>query len=376
MILSQFFDLAFLELPRKITASVIAPIQKAVSSVSAEVSDYFRKLKLRANLEEEYEKLLLINEDLRNENAILSDYEHRLFELENLQDLLENFRSMDPLPAAVISHDTGSYFSVLELNAGTKDGVKEFMAVVADGGLVGYTYDVGRDSCKVRCIIDSNATVAGMLQTSRDQGSITGTLGIDGTAMCRMYYLPETSLPRPGEIVITSGVGMEFPQGIPIGVVRESTRGLEVNKSYVVLEPLVDFQHLEYVLILSYQPSYAEDAQRRSSALQSTLVPLATKRPVNTAFTSSASSGFYTPDPAREEATETPSPQATANSKATTTPGPSATPDPLSSPRPTNRVYVAPDPNATPTPSPTPVPTPTPTPMPTFNPFSSLEDED
>ena len=61
-----------------------------------------------------------------------------------------------------------------------------------------------------------------------------GTLDVDGTAMCRMYYLPDDFLPRPGDTVVTSGVGMSFPKGIPIGTVRESTRGMESNKSYVV----------------------------------------------------------------------------------------------------------------------------------------------
>lgn len=377
MLASRFFDYSFLDVPRRITAAITAPVQEFVSSAAAKASDYLRRLKLRSRLEEEYAKLLEINEELRNENAILSDYENRLNSLLNLQDLLEDFSELDPIPATVISHDTGSYFSVLEINAGTQSGVREFMAVVADGGLVGYTYDVDKSSCKVRCIIDSEATVAGMLQNSRDQGSVTGTLGVDGTAMCRMYYLPETSLPRPGERVITSGVGMEFPQGIPIGTVRESTRSLDDSKSFVVLEPLVDFQHIEHVLVLGYVPSYAEDAQVRSNGTEATLVPLITKRPVSTDFQFHSGIGFATPTPVPEGWTaDTPVPSFTEPPSVTATPAPGTTPDASASPRPTNRVYVAPDPNATPTPTPTPVPTPTPTPMPTFNPASSMEDDD
>ena len=140
------------------------------------------------------------------------------------------------------------------------------MAVTISGALVGYTENVTETKSQVRTIIDSEASIAALIQSSRDQGTVRGTLGVDGTPMCRMYYLPDTSLPRPGDTVVTSGVGLEFPKGIPIGYIRESTRGMEENKSYVVLEPVVDFQHLEYVTVYRYKPAYAEEAQAREQA--------------------------------------------------------------------------------------------------------------
>lgn len=374
MLLSEVIGSGLLGLPRTIIRAVLSPTENVVSSVKNEISQSLRKLKRRDSLEDEYEKLLQINEDLRNENAVLSDYENRSNEYKDLLDLKDDFKNLDPLPATVIGHDTSSYFSVLTLNVGSDDGVRDFMAVVANGGLVGYTYDVDTRSCSVRCIIDSSATVAGMLKNSRDQGSVSGTLSIDGNAMCRMYYLPDTSLPRPGEYVITSGVGMEFPQGIPIGIVRESTRGLDGSKSYVVVEPLVDFQHIEYVLVLLYQPPYAEDAQVRNNSAQATLMPLNTPWPLPT-FQMGVDYGFSTPSPT--PAGQTPAPSQTPSPTPTPKATPAGeTPDPNATPRATNRAYNPADPNATPTPTPTPVPTPTPTPKPTYDPGSAMEDDD
>ena len=121
-----------------------------------------------------------------------------------------------------------------------------------------------------------------MIQSSRDQGIVSGTLGVDGTALCRMYYLPDDSLPRPGDQVVTSGVGFSFPKGIPIGTVRESTRGMEGNKQYVVIEPQADFQHLEYVIILRYKPEAEAIEGRDSTAVYNEYVPLVTARPYPT----------------------------------------------------------------------------------------------
>ena len=104
-------------------------------------------------------------------------------------------------------------------------------------------------------------------------GTVRGTLGADGTPMCRMYYLPEDTLPRPGDLVVTSGVGLSFPKGIPIGVVRESTRGMDSNKQYIILEPKVDFQHLEYVIVLLYKPKAGAIEGRGNGKTEIGLVP-------------------------------------------------------------------------------------------------------
>ena len=146
---------------------------------------------------------------------------------------------------------------------------------------MGYTYDVKATSARVRTIIDSDASISALVSSTRDQGTVRGTLDVDGTAMCRMYYLPEDFLPRPGDTVVTSGVGFGFPKGIPIGTVRESTRGMESNKSYVVVEPLGDFEHIEYVIILRYQPN-AEAIEAREGTENLDLVPLETLRPIPT----------------------------------------------------------------------------------------------
>ena len=175
----------------------------------------------------------------------------------------------------------------------------------------------------MRTIIDSEASIAGLISTSRDQGTVRGTLGIDGQPMCRMYYLPEENLPRPGDQVVTSGVGMSFPKGIPIGTVRESTRGMESNKQYIVVEPSADFQHIEYVIVLRYQPE-AEAVEDRSSSTDSlTLVPLETILPVPTVLIGSdtyqlAPSPTPSPEPTLAP-DETPAPTGTAS-----TPGPSS----------------------------------------------------
>ena len=211
-------------------------------------------VRLRSNWEAEYNRVVAENMELASVVARNAELEKQLSQFTNMQEEIVTNANMNPLTAQVIAREQGTYFSVFTVNKGSRDGVEPYMAVTISGALVGFTETVYGTSCTVRTIIDSDASIAGMIQSSRDQGIVSGTLGVDGTALCRMYYLPDDSLPRPGDQVVTSGVGFSFPKGIPIGTVRESTRGMEGNKQYVVIEPQADFQHLEYVIILRYKP--------------------------------------------------------------------------------------------------------------------------
>lgn len=312
-----------LAIPENGVAAVVTPLQSGFASVVNWISDYFYTLKLRSRLELEYNNLRQENEQLTYQAMLAEELQHKLSVYENLFDEVSDNEQLNPLVATVIGRESGNYFSVFTINKGTRDGIQDYMAVTMNGALVGYTYNTKTTSASVRTIIDSEASIAGLISTSRDQGTVRGTLGIDGQPMCRMYYLPEENLPRLGDQVVTSGVGMSFPKGIPIGTVRESTRGMESNKQYIVVEPSADFQHIEYVIVLRYQPE-AEAVEDRSSSTDSlTLVPLETILPVPTVLIGSdtyqlAPSPTPSPEPTLAP-DETPAPTGTAS-----TPGPSS----------------------------------------------------
>jgi rod shape-determining protein MreC len=125
------------------------------------------------------------------------------------------------------------------------------MAVVTEKGLVGRVIEVGGHWAKVLSIIDSQSAVSAIAQRSRDNGTLQGdTTLYDGEGLCRMVYLPQDATVREGDIVITSGLGDIFPKGLPIGTVV----GVE-NEPFAVyqtarIQPGVDFEHLEEVLVI------------------------------------------------------------------------------------------------------------------------------
>ena len=366
--------------PESLISRIVTPVQSMFSGISESVAGYFRTLKIRANLENEYNRLREENEQLVYEAMLADELKRTLSQYQDLSDEINANINMRPIICTIIGKSDSNYFSTFTINKGTEDGVEDYMAVTISGALVGYTENVQRSSATVRTIIDSNASIAALIQPSRDQGTVRGTLGIDGRPQCRMYYLESDSIPRTGDSVVTSGVGMSFPKGIPIGIIRESTRGMQDNKQYIVVEPLVDFQHLEYVIVLRYKPNAIEVEERESETLE--LVPLESARP-SPIIPEVADSLFNTPVPtlAPEDERDPDDPGTPGNPAPEPTPEPTPAPTPEPVPEPTPALADTPAPRSTPYETPVdyrvpdlnrddiPTPSPTPTWAPTQTPY-------
>ena len=264
--------------PEGIFAGIMTPLQSLVSRAIQEGSNYLYRIKLRSNIEYEYNQLKAQNDELTLRSILYEELEEENTQLRALLGEYEERASMNPVLARVIASETGNYFSTFTINKGSRDGINTQMAVITSQGLIGYVYEVFQTTSKVITIIDEQASLAALIESSRDQGAIKGTLGTSGEPLCRMYYLSADSVPRPGDRVITSGVGVSFPKGLLIGYVRESTRAIEDNKHYIVVEPAADFEHIENVLVLRYYAQIEEMPDNYNNT-EVIIAPVATARP-------------------------------------------------------------------------------------------------
>ena len=264
--------------PESTLSRLITPVQSLVSRVTQSVSGYLYRVKLRSNIEYEYNQLKAQNDELVLRSLLYEELEEENTQLRALLGEYDARAEMNPVLARVIASESGNYFSTFTINTGKNDGVDTQMAVITSEGLIGYTYEVFDTTAKVITVIDDQASLAALIESSRDQGAVKGTLGSTGEPLCRMYYLSADSVPRPGDRVITSGVGVSFPKGLLIGYVRESTRAIEDNKHYIVVEPAADFEHIENVLVLRYYAEVEEMPDNYDNT-EIIIAPVATARP-------------------------------------------------------------------------------------------------
>ena len=377
---NEFLQSALEKVPETVS-DVVSPVQNFFSGIYQSAKNLIYRTNYLSRLEDAYNELREENEQLVYQAMRANELQIQLSQFENMYDELTANSNLNPIICTVIGRSDGNYFSTFTINRGRKDGIEEYMAVTMSGALIGYTEQVTDTQSTVRTIIDSEASIAALIQSSRDQGTVRGTLGIDGSAMCRMFYLPDDHLPRPGDLVVTSGVSMSFPKGIPIGTVRESTRGMVANKQYIVVEPTADFQHIEYVIVLRYKPQANAIQSRNSTDIE--LVPLETARPYPTIRIGSMNY-FETPQPSVIDLAGTESTVETPAQEVTPSPAPSSTLPPAlpaqtdvpaeeGEPSYEYQRVMTPDPNVTDSPT----PSPSPTPYITLGPENlTLEDED
>ena len=329
--------------PESSLSRLITPVQSLVSRVTQSVSGYLYRVKLRSNIEYEYNQLKAQNDELVLRSLLNEELEEENTQLRALLGEYDARAEMNPVLARVIASESGNYFSTFTINKGKNDGVDTQMAVITSEGLIGYTYEVFDTTAKVITVIDDQASLAALIESSRDQGAVKGTLGSTGEPLCRMYYLSADSVPRPGDRVITSGVGVSFPKGLLIGYVRESTRAIEDNKHYIVVEPAADFEHIENVLVLRYYAEVEEMPDNYDNT-EIIIAPVATARPqavieeerlnASTPVPLPDAPGRATPTPAPEEVNfiideEAMGDLADRYVQVTPTPEPEVTPEPI-----------------------------------------------
>jgi rod shape-determining protein MreC len=190
------------------------------------------------------------NTRLKSELTLLKtkllDYEDKLQEISRLRKLLGFVQHYEQnhIVAEVIGTRHHKAFQTLRLSKGEWDGVKVGMPVVTAGGVVGRIIRTGRKFSDVHLLIDSNFNVDVLLQRTRVRGVLKGF----GTH-CVLKLNRRVEM-RIGDTLITSGIVGGFAKGLPVGrVVRISYESDNISQT-VTVEPWVDFDRVEEVVIL------------------------------------------------------------------------------------------------------------------------------
>jgi len=225
---------------------VLTPLQFVLKHVTEPVFKFSQNLGHLSSLAEENRALRRENAYLRSQLTLLQEAQ---IENENLRRQL-NFKSAVPnfqlLSAEVIGHDPSNWLRYLIIDRGADDGIRESMPVLTDAGLVGRISEVGARSAKVMLLTNPSSSVSALVQRTRATGVVQGT----AQNALVMLYVPPGDLVKPGDVVLTSGLGGHFPRRLVIGQVAEvSYRDVDMFQQ-VRITPAVNLRDLEMVMVL------------------------------------------------------------------------------------------------------------------------------
>ncbi len=193
----------------------------------------------------DYTALQAQNVELKQRLAAL---EEAKLENDRIQQLVDFAKAQD-LPtvgARVIERPTDSRQRTIMIDRGSSSGVVRGDAVIAAGGLVGQVVEVAPWSAQVRLITDSSSGVAVLVQRTRVNGIIRGTL--DGPL--ELQFVDKKTAPVVGDVLLTSGLGGVYPKGIVVGEVTSVTSLQSDLFPVISVNSRVDIGRIEEVLVL------------------------------------------------------------------------------------------------------------------------------
>jgi rod shape-determining protein MreC len=248
--------LAVLEPVENLVLRVTSPVQDALRDASRPLADFLTNLTDVDELTDENQRLREEIDRLTSEVSRLRGSEIRLQQLQQLLQVKETHPEDEYLVANVFAQDPSNLKEVIAIDRGKADGVREGMVVVTEGrSLVGRVTKALDDYAWATLITDPNSAVSAMIQESRAQGVVAGS----HSGRLSMEFVRQDAQVNEGDVVLTSGLGGTFPQGILIGRVTEVDRQAQELFQSVSVEPLAGLSRLETVLVLtSFEPAQLE----------------------------------------------------------------------------------------------------------------------
>ncbi|MEI9852915.1 MAG: rod shape-determining protein MreC [Sphingomonas sp.] len=161
--------------------------------------------------------------------------------------------------AHLISSTSGSAARIARIDIGTARGVAPGMPVRAPEGLVGRVLRAGPNTADVLMIID-DGNVVPVRRTTDNVPGISRGHG-DGTVEIRALNTERNPF-KPGDIVVTSGIGGLYRPNIPVAVVAR----LDGDKAIAI--PLANPSRIELVAVQRpYQPEPESKPQTAAPAV-------------------------------------------------------------------------------------------------------------
>lgn len=163
--------------------------------------------------------------------------------------------------AQVITRDPSLWYTTVEIDKGSDDGVRLDDPVLGDGALAGTITSVSATVSTVSLITDNKVEVtARVLDQNNDTGVVVPAVGNPNQLVMEYIRPPNPSQlatsPQAGQQVITAGfksgpLESLYPAGIPIGQVLPVDENQLLNDGEIQISPDADLQHLDVVQILT-----------------------------------------------------------------------------------------------------------------------------
>lgn len=260
----MFYDRrgGFLDTARYGLQAAIYPLQLAVNSPSAAWRWVEESVTTRETLRAEVDRL---REALRQQQLMTMRQEA----LEKENATLRGLNAALPnvierrLVGEVINIELSNLRQRLLINRGGSNGVYRSQPVITGDGVLGQVFRTGPFSSEVILITDSEHALP--VQVLRS-GVRTIALGTGRSTSLELPYVPQNYDVKVGDVLVTSGLGLVFPFGLPVARVTKVERDPTQPLAQIHAVPLAGIESDREVLFI-WQRANHPDATASAEAL-------------------------------------------------------------------------------------------------------------
>lgn len=177
---------------------------------------------------------------LQEENEVLREF-LGFMERNNYEYLMANIIARADI-------DDSDNHKTFVIDKGRLDGLYEGLGVVDHNGvLVGKISEVKEKSSLIITSTNKNCKFAASIMSEESTNGLSyGDLGLT----IKMSYIPQAINFEVGDIVISSGLEKDIPQGLVIGEINEVLKESNEVWQEAIIEPLTDYDNLFFVSII------------------------------------------------------------------------------------------------------------------------------
>lgn len=226
------------------------------------------------------------NEQLVQQYSQMEEYKQEAQRLQKLLDLKDTYQ-IEGTGARVIGRSSEAWSQTVIINKGSDDGVSTGQTVMGTSGVVGQIVSTSSHTATVRLLTDPQSGAAAMVQSSRAEGILRGSL----VGLLYLEDLDADAEVNVGDVVVTSGLGGSYARGLIIGTVVKVDAQQGDTSRRAVVSPNDAISTLEDVLVVSSVGSDADDSDDSSTSSSSSSTASSSSQSSNSSTSANSNSG-------------------------------------------------------------------------------------
>lgn len=243
-------------------------VQSPATTIASSFSSYFRSI---SNLRGAADENTQLKQKVQELEVEVQSQQDLATENERLKSLLQlKEQSKYPiLPAKVIGRDPSGWFNDSIINRGSADGVKLYMPVVTNGGLVGRITMVSPLTSQVTLITDEKTGVGAVVGEIGNTNALGVVRGLKDNKdkqidrnLVEMLYVPGSTEVKVGDAVLTTGQDGIYPPGLKIGEIVEVSSGSATVSHTIYIKPSSNISSMQEVAVLLYEAPKREEIEK------------------------------------------------------------------------------------------------------------------